>query len=173
MIYLQLFYAFLKIGVFGFGGGYAMLSLIQTEIVDSHHWITSAEFMDIVAISQMTPGPIAINSATYVGYASTGTVWGAAVATLAVTLPSMVIMLLLTRFYLKLRNNRHVQNIMFGLQPMVVAMILAAALMLANRANIPDYKAIIILVATVILSVFKVHPILLIILSGVAGFFIY
>ena len=84
MIYLQLFYTFFKIGLFGFGGGYAMLSMIQGEVVTRYGWVTSQEFTDIVAISQMTPGPIGINAATYVGFTSTGSVWGSVVATFAV-----------------------------------------------------------------------------------------
>ena len=87
MIYLQLLLSYLKIGFFGFGGGYAMLSLIQNEIVVQRGWLTSEQLTDIIAISQVTPGPIAINSATYVGYAVTGTVWGAALATLAACIP--------------------------------------------------------------------------------------
>ena len=93
MIYWQLIYVYLKIGLFGFGGGYAMLSLIQFEIVDRHHWLTLQQFTDIVAISQMTPGPIGINSATYIGYSVTGSVWGAVVATVAVCLPSFLMVL--------------------------------------------------------------------------------
>ena len=92
MIYLQLFISYLKIGFFGFGGGYAMLSLIQNEIVEQRGWITAQQFADIVAISQMTPGPIAINSATYIGYTVAG-VGGSVVATLAVCLPALTVML--------------------------------------------------------------------------------
>ena len=90
MIYWQLILVYLKIGMFGFGGGYAMLSLIQYEVVDHHHWLTLQQFTDVVAISQMTPGPIGINSATYVGYAVTQSVWGAVVTTIAVCLPSFI-----------------------------------------------------------------------------------
>ena len=103
-LYLNLFYSFFKIGLFGFGGGYAMISLIQGEVVNRHHWLTSGQFTDIVAISQMTPGPIGINSATYVGYTSVvnagyGHAWGvlgSATATFAVVLPSFVLMLLIS-----------------------------------------------------------------------------
>ena len=99
MIYLQLLWVYLKIGTFGFGGGYAMLSLIQHEIVDIHHWLTPQQFTDVVAISQMTPGPIGINSATYVGYAVTQSVWGAVLATVAVCLPSFFFVLLFSYFF--------------------------------------------------------------------------
>ena len=101
MIYWQLIYVYLKIGLFGFGGGYAMLSLIQFEIVDRHHWLTLQQFTDIVAISQMTPGPIGINSASYIGYSVTGSVWGAVVATVAVCLPSFLMVLFISYFFVK------------------------------------------------------------------------
>ena len=101
MLYLQLFYTFFKIGLFGFGGGYAMLSMIQGEVVTRYGWLTSQEFTDIVAISQMTPGPIGINSATYVGFTATGSVWGSIIATLAVVLPSFILMLAISKFFLK------------------------------------------------------------------------
>ena len=100
MILLELFISYLKIGFFGFGGGYAMLSLIQNEVVVQHGWITAAQFTDIVAVSQITPGPIAINSATYIGYAVAG-FWGSVVATVAVRLPSLTIMVVLTKFFLQ------------------------------------------------------------------------
>ncbi|MBQ5879601.1 MAG: chromate transporter, partial [Alistipes sp.] len=110
MIFWQLFLSYLKIGFFGFGGGYAMLSLIQNEVVVQHGWMTGSEFADIVAVSQITPGPIAINSATYVGYTvglQAGSVWmgvlGALVATFAVCLPAMTLMLLITKYFLRLR----------------------------------------------------------------------
>ena len=105
MIYLQLFYTFFKIGLFGFGGGYAMLSMIQGEVVTRYGWVTSQEFTDIVAISQMTPGPIGINAATYVGFTSTGSVWGSVIATFAVVLPSFILMLTISKFFLKYQKH--------------------------------------------------------------------
>ena len=173
MIYLQLFYVYLKIGFFGFGGGYAMLSLIQNEVVVRNAWITNQQFADIVAISQMTPGPIALNSATYIGYTVTGNVWGSAIATLAVSLPSLTLMLLLTRFYMKLYDNKYVAGAMFGMQPAVIGLIAAAALLLLTPETFIDYKSWIIFGACFIASLRKVNPILLIVLSGVAGFFLY
>ena len=135
MIFWQLFVSYLKIGFFGFGGGYAMLSLIQNEVVVQHAWMTNAEFADIVAISQITPGPIAINSATYVGYtvgAQAGNAWcgilGAALATFAVCLPSLTLMLLITRFFLRLKQNPVVEGAMKGMRPVVIGMIASAAL---------------------------------------------
>ncbi len=173
MIYLQLFYSYLKIGFFGFGGGYAMLSLIQNEVVVKHDWISNSEFADIVAISQMTPGPIAINSATYVGYVVTGDIWGSLIATFAVCLPPLTLMLLITRFYMTLKDNLYVKSAMHGMQPMVIAMIAAAAVILITPETFIDTTSWIIMGVTLIASIKKVNPILLIVLSGIAGLLIY
>ena len=177
MIYLQLFISYLKIGFFGFGGGYAMLSLIQNEIVEQQGWITVSQFADIVAVSQMTPGPIAINSATYIGYTVAG-FWGSVVATFAVCLPALTIMLMLTKFFLKLKNNHYVHGVISGRKPVVIGMIVAAALMLifpkesADKSFIDNWSWILFLV-TLYASYKKVNPILLIVLSGIAGVVIY
>lgn len=173
MIYLQLFLSYLKIGFFGFGGGYAMLSLLHSEIVVQHAWINNSEFSDIVAISQMTPGPIAINSATYVGYTVTGNVWGSLVATFAVSLPALTIMLLATRFYLKLRGNNYVSGAMFGMEPMMIGMIGAAAMVLLTPETFIDYKSWLIFGACFTCSMIKVSPILIIVGSAVAGLVLY
>ena len=173
MIYLQLLYSYLKIGFFGFGGGYAMLALIQNEIVVRHHWLTNSEMTDIIAISQMTPGPIPINSATYVGYTVTGNIWGSLLATFAVCLPSLTIMLLITKFYMKLHNNHYVQDAMYGMLPMVVAMILAATLLLLTPDTFIDGYSWAIMAVAFIASVKKMSPILVICLAGVAGYLIY
>ena len=177
MIYLQLFYSYLKIGFFGFGGGYAMLSLIQNEIVVQHGWLTNAEFTDIVAISQMTPGPIAINSATYVGYEVAG-IWGSVVATFAVCLPALTLMILLTKFYLLLKENRYLKGAITAMHPVVIGMILAAALMLIfpasdDAASFIDPWSWVLFLATLFACHKKVNPILLIALSGIAGIVIY
>lgn len=147
MIYWELLYVYLKIGLFGFGGGYAMLSLIQFEVVDKHHWLSSQQFTDIVAISQMTPGPIGINSATYIGYTVTGNVWGSVLATFAVCLPSFLLVLLISYFFAKFKNNLYVKAAMSGLLPMSVALIAAAALLLMNKENFIDYKSLLIFIA--------------------------
>lgn len=187
MIFWQLFISYLKIGFFGFGGGYAMLSLIQNEIVVRHGWMTGSEFADIVAVSQITPGPIAINSATYVGYtvgAQAGTVWGgllgAAIATVAVCLPALTIMLLLTRFFMRLRNNRLIEGAMRGMRPVVIGMIAAAALMLIaphdgspSERNFIDAWSWLLFGGVLIGQWRKVNPILLILLAAVAGMVIY
>lgn len=177
MIYLQLFISYLKIGFFGFGGGYAMLSLIQNEIVEQRGWITVSQFADIVAVSQMTPGPIAINSATYIGY-TIGGLWGSVVATVAVCLPALTVMLALTKFFLKLKDNRYVHGVITGMRPVVVGMIAAAALLLIfpeQRADSSfiDHWSWILFAATLYASYKKVNPILLIALSAIAGIVIY
>ena len=140
MIYLQLFYTFFKIGLFGFGGGYAMLSMIQGEVVTRYGWVTSQEFTDIVAISQMTPGPIGINAAPYVGFTSTGSVWGSIVATFAVVFPSFILMLTISKFFLKYQKHPVVESIFAGLRPAVVGLLASAALVLMNVENFGSPK---------------------------------
>lgn len=169
MIYWQLFYSFLKIGFFGFGGGYAMLSLIQHEVVEKHAWLSALQFTDIVAVSQMTPGPISINSATYIGYAVTDSVWGAVLATLAVCTPPLTIMLLLTKFYLKFRKNQHVGYVMDGLKPMIVGMIGAAAFGLMTPSNFPDWISVAIFLVCLAASFRKINPVYLILGSALFG----
>ncbi len=174
MIYLQLFITYFKIGLFGFGGGYAMLSLIQHEVVDQYGWITQQEFTDIVAISQMTPGPIGINSATYIGYTVTDSVFGSLVATFAVCLPSFIIVLAIARVFTKFKDNQYVEDAFKGLRPATVGLIAAAALLLMNPENFIDYKSIIIFGASFALTMFcKVHPILMIVIAGLAGLLLY
>lgn len=177
MTLLQLFLSYLKIGFFGFGGGYAMLSLIHSEVVVSHQWLTNSEFSDIVAISQMTPGPIAINSATYIGYEVAG-FWGSVVATVAVSLPALTLMLLITIFFLRLRDNRYVKGVVAGMRPVVIGMIASAALLLifptsSDGASFIDGWSWVIFVATLVASARKVNPILLIVISGVVGIILY
>lgn len=182
MIYLQLFYTFFKIGLFGFGGGYAMLSLIQGEVVTRHGWISAQEFTDIIAISQMTPGPIGINSATYVGYVATGGVWGSVVSTFAVMLPSFILMLAISKFLLKYKKHPVVESVFTGLRPAIVGLIAAAALVLMNADNFgsptQDSTAFIIsvcLFAAAFIGTYKlkINPIVMILICGLAGLVLY
>lgn len=173
MTFLALFWSFLKIGIFGFGGGYAILALIENEVVDTHAWMTTAEFTDIVAISQATPGPIAINCATYVGYTATDSILGSAIATFAVCFPSLILASLAARFIYKFRDNKYVDAAFKGLRPAVVGLILAAGLTLINHDNFTDYISIIIFAVVAVCSYFKVNPIFLLMLSGIAGYLIY
>lgn len=178
MILLELFWSYLKIGFFGFGGGYATLSLIQHEIVVKHQWITASELADIIAISQMTPGPIAINSGTYVGYTIAG-FWGAVVATTSVCLPSLTLMILVTRSFLRLRGNIYVANAMKWMHPIVVAMIGASALTLIfpednNGTNFIDiWSWVLFGLALAATLTKKVSIVYIIILSAIAGIAIY
>ena len=160
----------------------AMLSLIQADVVDRYGWISLQEFTDIVAISQMTPGPIGINSATYIGYTAvhnagyseTMSILGSCLTTFAVCLPSFLLVLLISYFFAKFRNNKYVEAAFLGLRPATVGLIAAAALLLMNKENFIDYKSFLIFGAAFILTwKFKVHPILMIILAGIAGIILY
>lgn len=174
-IYLNLIWAYFKISIFGFGGGYAMLSLIRHEIVD-RGWISEHSFTDIVAISQMTPGPIGINTATYIGYTATGnTILGSVIATLAVVIPSFLLVLYTVKFVNKHKNSAAIKGIFLSLRPVVVGLIGSAGLLLMNRANFDElYSSITICVIAFILAYFDIlHPILIIILAGITGYIIY
>jgi Chromate transport protein ChrA len=174
MIYLQLFYTFFVIGLFTFGGGYAMLSLIQNEVVVNHNWITAQQFTDIVAISQMTPGPIGINSATYIGYTVSGNIFGSIIATLAVSLPSFIIVLIICKLYAKFKESNIFNSLLKTLRPVVIGMIAAAAGILITKDNFIDYTSWILFAAAFIASWWlKMNPILTIILGGIIGLFIY
>lgn len=173
MNYLTLFYVFFKIGIFGFGGGYAILSLIQHEVVDIHQWMALSDFTDIIAISQVTPGPIAINCATYVGYSTTQSIIGAIIATLGVSLPSLIIMVLISKFIISFRKNKLVSYAFWGLKPAVLGLLASAALLLANPDNFIDTYSYLIFTGVFAASLFKVNPIFLILLSGLLGFLLY
>ena len=186
MIFIELLCSFLMIGLFSFGGGYGMLSVIQGEVVTRHAWLTAAEFTDIVAVSQMTPGPIGINSATYVGYTAvlnaTGSevlaVLGSLTASLAVMLPSIVLMLIVSRFFMKYSKHKNVENVFSLLRPAVVGLIASAALLLMTKENFGSptdtplqfWVSVALFVgAFVAMKFFKVSPILILLLAGVFG----
>ncbi len=191
MIYLKLLFSFIKIGLFSFGGGYAMIPLIQREI-EMHGWISPSEFVDIIAIAEMTPGPIAINSATYVGYKAAG-LFGSVMATIGVALPSLIIILLVSNFFFKFQKKPVNIMIFYGIRPVITGLIAAAGVFVAETSifkkaisiedfnylfNKPssffDFGGIVILVASLVALVrFKVHPILTIAGAGVAGIIVY
>ena len=182
MIFLQLFYTFFKIGLFGFGGGYAMLSMIQGEVVTRYGWLSPQEFTDIVAISQMTPGPIGINSATYVGFTVNGSVWLSITSTLAVVRPSFLLMLTISKFFLKYQKHPSVEAVFSGLRPAVVGLLASAALVLMNSENFSSPKedtysfvisCLIFLVAFVGTKKYKLNPIGMIVACGIAGLILY
>ncbi len=173
MLYLILFYTFFKIGLLGFGGGYGMLSLIQFEIVEYHKWLSVESFTDIVAISQATPGPIGINSATFVGY-STGGVFGAFIASVAVVVPSFILMYILIVIFDKYNDNIYVRTVIGLMHYVVIGLIASAGILLINEetfgvgySNILSWS--ILIIASVLMRLFKINPILLIAISGFMG----
>lgn len=171
-IYVLLFFSFLKIGLFSFGGGYAMIPLLEKEVVRVQGWLTFAEMVDVIALSQMTPGPIAINLATFVGYKIQG-IWGSTAATLGVITPSFIIVLLISKFYFKFKQSQRIEGMFKGIRPMVVALIGAAAYFIAGT-SISDYKSIILMIITfVAIKYAKLEPILIIFLVGVLGMIVY
>lgn len=189
MMWLKLAWSYFKIGIFGFGGGYAMLSLIEREIVGDG-WLTPAAFTDIVAVSQMTPGPIGINSATYIGFVAGetanifGPVWiwgilGALMCTLIVTVPSSILAAMADGYVSRHRDNRLIASMMDGLRPVVPGLIAAAALLLMNGENFGTVPrdivwSVIICVATlIIVKTTRLHPAILIPIMGLAGYLIF
>lgn len=190
MIFLQLFLVFSKIGIVGFGGGYAMLSLIQDDVVNKHGWLSSAEFTDIVAVSQMTPGPLGINMATYVGYTSvvnagysTGlAMLGSLLATLSILWLPFILMIVVSRFLLKHKESPIIKSIFAGLRPTIVGLVAAAALVLMNAENfgaprtaLLQFVVSLILFALAFISVyrFKISPLKILALAGIFGMVFY
>ena len=190
VLYLKLFWTFFKIGLFGFGGGYGMLSLIQNEVVENHEWINNSEFTDIVAVSQMTPGPIGINSATYVGYKAienagmtrTQAVCGSLLASFSVMLPSFILMLLISAYFMHYKDHKSVQTVLKWLRPVVVGMLAAAVLLLLNEENLGTFSAAnlqlyvsigLFLLAFVATYYWTVGPIKVILLAGLFGGIFY
>lgn len=181
MIYLQLFLSFLQIGAFSFGGGYAAMPLIQNQVVQLHPWLSQSEFTDLITISQMTPGPIAVNSATFVGTRIAG-VPGALAATIGCVLPSCILVTILAKIYLKYRSLSLLQGILKSLRPAVIAMIAAAGVSILVTAfwgndisslhldailSSTNIRAVgIFLLSLILLARFKMDPIHLMLLSG-------
>ncbi|MBO4575137.1 MAG: chromate transporter [Bacteroidales bacterium] len=179
MIYLQLFLAYLKIGIFGFGGGYAMLSMIQFEIVDHYGWMTLEEFTDMVALSQMTPGPVSINIATFTGFSIAG-IWGSLLASFSLILPSLLLLTIVLRFLFKNKDNYIVKTTLSSMKPVIAGLIFVAALLMMNAQNFVDFglhgnNISVIICALSFAGVFwaKINPILLIIASGLVGYFVF
>lgn len=184
MIYLQLFWSFFQIGLFSFGGGYAAMPLIQNQIVNIRGWLTMSEFTDIITISQMTPGPVAVNSATFVGI-RLGGVWGAVIATIGCILPSSVIALILAKLYYKYRELSVMKGVMNGLRPAVVALIASAGLSILvmslwngqppsfSAENIDFAAAALFALSLAALRIFKPNQIYVMIGAGVIGCLAY
>lgn len=169
---VRLFISFFKIGAFSFGGGYAMLPIIKEETINTYGWLTNEEFIDIVAISEITPGPIAINSGTFLGYRLSGIV-GAIVATVAVILPSFIIMSIIFRFMEKFKDSPYMDWFFIGIRPVVLGLIAAAAITVAGDSFI-DLKSVLIGVAALLLiTIKKLNPIHVLILAGISGVILY
>lgn len=190
MIFWQLFYTFCKIGIFNFGGGYAMIALIQNEVVENHAWMTAQEFTDIVAVSQMTPGPLGINVATYAGYTSVinagyGAGWavlGSFLASFAVLLLPFLLLLAVSHFLRQYRDSKDIANILSTLRIAIVGVVAAAALLLVSPETFGSFAedpiqvigSLAIFGAVFIASYhYRTSPILLILLCGLAGFLLY
>jgi len=187
MVYIELITTFFQIGAFSFGGGYAMIPLIQKEI-ERHGWMTATEFIDIIAIAEMTPGPIAVNAATFVGYKTAG-VWGGIIATIGVALPSLLLILLVSQVFFKYQYHPVNKMIFYGIRPVIVGLISTAAITVSQTAFINNdvlmtkasdllryinFGSIGIFVfALVGMWKFKLHPILTIVISGVIGVIIF
>ncbi|MDA3845557.1 MAG: chromate transporter [Vallitaleaceae bacterium] len=180
MIYLELFISFFKIGLFSYGGGYAMIPLISSEIV-KHQWLAEAEFIKIIGIAQMTPGPIAVNAATFVGYSTAGLL-GALVSTLGVAMPSVLIIMLISKLFFEHNQHPLVKSIFKYIRPIIAGLVFASAIMIARttiivKANsldeMPYFQVETILIMLVILVIYlkkKLHPIILITIAGLLGY---
>ena len=177
MIYLQLFFSVLQVGMFSFGGGYAAMPLIKEQVVTGHQWLSMSEFTDLITISQMTPGPIAVNSATFVGIKIAG-IPGALAATLGCILPSCIIVTVLAKLYLKYRNMEMLQGVLNSLRPAVVAMIASAGISIlimafwksADMISFAGTKwslVVIFIICLVLLRKWKMNPIWVMLLAGV------
>lgn len=168
----RLFVTFLLLGASAFGGGYAIIPLLHRELVLAQKWLSQAQFLDVVSISQMTPGPIAINAATFVGFTQ-ASFWGALAATTAVVLPSIVIVTLLARLVLRRADAAWLQVIFAGLRPLVVALVIVAALSVVKE-SLPDWKSVAVALATILLvGRGKLNPLLALALAGLVGVLLF
>lgn len=172
MLYIELLISFLKIGFFSFGGGYAMIPLITQEVVVLHKWMTMRELTQLIAISQMTPGPIAVSAATYVGFKTAGFI-GAMIATVAVISPAFVIVMLLAKFYNVLKKHTVTGRLLEGIKPVAVFLIVVAGMKLA-KGQVTNYSSWLIAAgALILLTKTKVHPIAVIFVGGILGILVY
>lgn len=172
-MFLKLFWSFFKIGLFGFGGGYGMISMIQFDVVDKNGWMTNSEFADILALSQMTPGPISINCATYIGY-NQGGIIGAIFTTFALCMPTILLMAIVITWLFKNKENHYVKALLSSLNPIVVGLIFSAGVLMMNKENFVGFESVIVCAIVFVATFFfKVNPIYLIIMSGIFGYFYY
>ncbi|KAJ51128.1 chromate transporter [Clostridium tetanomorphum] len=171
-VLMTMFWSFFKIGAFTFGGGYAMIPLIQAEVVDNKKWISKDEFLDILVISQSFPGALAVNTSTFIGYKIRGII-GAIMALLGTVLPSLGIIIFIASFFMQFRNNYYVDLSFKGISAAVPMLVLIAVVSLSKSVK-RDYINLSIIIATILLiRVFKVHPVIVIIISGFYGYLHY
>lgn len=191
MIYLQLFFTFFKIGIFSFGGGYGMIPLIEREL-EIHNWLTAQEFVRVISISEMTPGPIAVNTATLVGYNTAG-FFGGASATLGVVLPSLILILASSHFLYKHRSHPLLQKILSGIKPVILALIIVAIIFVGRNTMLREgtagmvgeggwltyfslidpFSITVMALSLAMLVIFKINPIFMLLASGAAGVIFY
>ena len=165
---LKLLFTFFKIGLFSFGGGYAMIPFMQREIIEKHQWLSSSEFVDIIGISQMTPGPVSVNSATFVGYKVSGIV-GSIFATLGITVISFILVSIASKAIDKFKESKYLKAALLGMRPVLIALIINAFISLAKDAYVDVKSIIVTLIVGGCLFSKKIHPIVIIVLAGLLG----
>ncbi|MPQ44832.1 chromate transporter [Clostridium tarantellae] len=171
-ILLKLFFSFLKIGTFSFGGGYAMLPFMSREVVTNNHWLSKLDFLDIIGISQMTPGPVSINTATFVGYKMAGVI-GSLISTLGVIIISFILVLIVSKILNKFKANKSIQAALIGMKPVLIALIINAFISLAKDSYTDIKSVIITIIIAIMLLSKKIHPIICILFSSVLGIIFY
>jgi chromate transporter len=179
MILLELFITFLLIGFVSFGGGYAMIPLIQEEVVNGHSWMTTQEFSDVIAVAGMSPGPIATNSSIFIGYSEAG-IWGAVVSVAGMVIPSLVIILIVGMVFYKVQKSSSVKSAFYGLRPVITGLIIYAAFIFALNNDLfssLSWHSLslvgIYLASLAALIYFRIHPAYVILLSGLVGIAVY
>ncbi|KPU42414.1 putative chromate transport protein [Oxobacter pfennigii] len=169
---IDIFLTFLKIGAFTFGGGYAMIPFIQTEIVEIHKWLSPNEFIDILAIAEMTPGPIAVNSSTFVGYRVAG-IAGALAGTIGVVMVCIILSTIAARYFFKFKDNKILKALFNGIRPAVIVLI-ASSIVSIGKVAFVDIKSILICIGIFLtLFKFKLNPIVAVLISGILGILLY
>lgn len=185
MIYLKLFATFFKIGLFSFGGGYGMIPMIEREL-QANNWLSAQEFVRVISISEMTPGPIAVNTATLIGYKTAG-IMGGAIATIGVALPSFILIIATSHLLYKFRSHLLIKRVLFGIKPVILALIIVALVFVARNTlfreellHVSDFftlmdpfSVIIMVICVAILFTLKVNPVFLLLASGAAGVIFY
>lgn len=172
IVLIELFLAFLKIGAFSFGGGMAMIPFIEREVVTKYAWISKSEFLDIIGISQMTPGPIAINSATFVGY-KVGGVAGSLISSIGVVLVAFILVIIASKTLDKFKENKKIQGALMGMKPVIIALVINAFISL-SKESYHDIKSLLIAgICMFLIIIKKVHPILVIIIAACLGIAFY